>query len=246
MQTIARWVTGVCVSLVDAGAVLALRPDWSELVRHLRAPRAWLASVGPDAAAIELGSAALWCLAVWLAVGLVGAVAGRLPGRCGRLCVRVSELALPAIVQRVLVGTAGLGVLLAPVAAGAHTASPTGGSANPIPAPSWPLNSPSTPPRASLPGLTTRPDPAHADPPTALPRTVRPKTPRDRSSERVLVRPGDSLWLIAARRLGTAATEDAVATEWPRWYATNRAAIGDDPDLIHPGQVLHSPGEETS
>jgi nucleoid-associated protein YgaU len=55
------------------------------------------------------------------------------------------------------------------------------------------------------------------------------------------VRPGDSLWLIAARRLGPDATDEQVAANWPRWYAANRSAIGDDPSLIEPGQVLHAP-----
>jgi nucleoid-associated protein YgaU len=55
------------------------------------------------------------------------------------------------------------------------------------------------------------------------------------------VQPGDSLWLIAARRLGPDASDEQIAANWPRWYAANRAAIGDDPSLIEPGQVLHAP-----
>ena len=57
----------------------------------------------------------------------------------------------------------------------------------------------------------------------------------------VVVRPGDSLWLIAARRLGAQASIAEVARAWPRWYAANRGAIGDDPDVIHPGQALVVP-----
>jgi nucleoid-associated protein YgaU len=58
------------------------------------------------------------------------------------------------------------------------------------------------------------------------------------------VRPGDSLWAIASHALlheGTAATDAAVAAEWPRWYAANRHVVGPDPDLIRPGQVLQPP-----
>jgi nucleoid-associated protein YgaU len=58
---------------------------------------------------------------------------------------------------------------------------------------------------------------------------------------RVVVREGDSLWSIAARELGPAATNEAVAARWPDWYAVNRQVIGDDPDLIVPGQVLRIP-----
>jgi len=56
------------------------------------------------------------------------------------------------------------------------------------------------------------------------------------------VRAGDSLWTIAADRLAPGATEADVAVAWPRWYATNRAVVGDDPQLIRPGQVLAEPG----
>jgi hypothetical protein len=56
-----------------------------------------------------------------------------------------------------------------------------------------------------------------------------------------IVRPGDTLWQIAARHLGPAATDARIAADWPRWYAANRSVIGDDPGLITPGTVLHAP-----
>lgn len=59
--------------------------------------------------------------------------------------------------------------------------------------------------------------------------------------EHVTVHRGDCLWVIAARHLGPEATDSEIAQEWPRWYAANRALIGDDPDLIHPGQQLVPP-----
>lgn len=52
---------------------------------------------------------------------------------------------------------------------------------------------------------------------------------------------GDSLWALAAAELGPNATDATVAARWPQWYAANRAAIGSDPDLILPGQVLRIP-----
>lgn len=68
------------------------------------------------------------------------------------------------------------------------------------------------------------------------PRTVdsRPDpAPRDH-----VVRPGDSLWSIAEAAPG--ATED-VEERWREIWAANRDVIGDDPDLILPGQRLHLP-----
>lgn len=57
-----------------------------------------------------------------------------------------------------------------------------------------------------------------------------------------VVRPGESLWAIAAARLGDAATEADVADLWPRIYARNARAIGADPNVIHPGTRLRIPG----
>lgn len=56
------------------------------------------------------------------------------------------------------------------------------------------------------------------------------------------VSPGDSLWAIAARHLES---DDPARIDayWRDIYAANRAAVGDDPDLIFPGQVLVLPSE---
>ncbi|TDW69867.1 hypothetical protein [Kribbella pratensis] len=62
---------------------------------------------------------------------------------------------------------------------------------------------------------------------------------------RVVVREGDSLWGLAARELGPGATDEAIAARWPDWYAVNRQVIGEDPDLILPGQVLRVPPAST-
>jgi hypothetical protein len=59
----------------------------------------------------------------------------------------------------------------------------------------------------------------------------------------VTVRAGDSLWAIAARSLGPAATDADVAVTWPRWWAANRPLIGPDPDVLRPGQHLRPPFE---
>jgi len=57
----------------------------------------------------------------------------------------------------------------------------------------------------------------------------------------VTVGAGDSLWLIAARRLDQDATVADIAEAWPEWYAANRSQIGPDPDLIRVGQRLAPP-----
>ncbi len=56
---------------------------------------------------------------------------------------------------------------------------------------------------------------------------------------------GDSLWGIARElleRSGVVPTGAKVSALWRSIYAANRTVIGDDPDLILPGQVLAIPG----
>lgn len=99
-----------------------------------------------------------------------------------------------------------------------------------IPVPGW---TPTPPPPVAAP-----PDPGAVALVAAAPRS----TPDP--SEPVVVHRGDTLWSIAARHLGADATTTDVAAEWPRWYAANRELIGDDPDLIRPGQELVVPTDE--
>ena len=68
---------------------------------------------------------------------------------------------------------------------------------------------------------------------------LRPTCPvRDRV---VVVAAGDSLWSLAAGALGAGATDAEVTAEWHRIHELNRGVVGDDPDLIHPGQRLLLP-----
>jgi hypothetical protein len=90
-----------------------------------------------------------------------------------------------------------------------------------VPVPGW------TPPAA--------PVPAHA--PDLVSRGSAP----DRT---VVVRGGDTLWSIAAHHLGPDATAEEIAAAWPRWHEANRGVIGDDPDLVLPGQQLVAPGPQ--
>jgi nucleoid-associated protein YgaU len=56
-----------------------------------------------------------------------------------------------------------------------------------------------------------------------------------------VVHRGDSLWAIAAAHLPAGATAADVTRAWHAWWRHNRTVIGDDPDLILPGQRLHFP-----
>lgn len=97
-------------------------------------------------------------------------------------------------------------------------------------------------PAVTTPGpgyVPTTPPPVHD---AERPRLLAP-TPRRTTAahDLVTVRRGDSLWSIAARHLGPGTSDAEIAWEWPRWYAANRAVVGDDPDLLVPGQLLRPP-----
>lgn len=116
-------------------------------------------------------------------------------------------------------------------AAAPPTTSTAGDASAPAaPDPSWTPNRPA-PARRAMPSvdlLSSRP---------VAGRTV---------DEHVVVRRGDTLWDIAARHLGPSTSAEEVAREWPRWYAANRHVIGDDPDLLKPGQLLTPPDSPAS
>lgn len=81
-----------------------------------------------------------------------------------------------------------------------------------------------------------------------LPLPDRPTTSRGAADgrvpaggDRVVVRPGDSLWAIAEAHLPPRATTAEVATYVASLHRHNAHVIGADPDLILPGQALDLP-----
>ncbi len=243
-------------------------------------PNAWRMLAAGRVSSVD-HAAATACVAVvelaalWLAVGLAAQLASALPGVVGAGARRVAVWALPRIIQRLLAGAVGVGVVAAPAAAGAlgpvpadppraaagylepaaagslepeptATAAPRTSSqsqSTSLPAPGWPTDDPLPAPRwpASDPWQPSGSAPS----PTAGPATSLPAL----RHRQVRVRPGDSLWTLAAGALPGRPTPARIAAEWPRWWAANRSVIGADPNLLHPGEVLTVPapvGKEAS
>jgi len=49
------------------------------------------------------------------------------------------------------------------------------------------------------------------------------------------------LWSIAKAAMPAAATDSDIDTAWRAWFATNKAVVGSNPNLIEPGQQLLPP-----
>jgi nucleoid-associated protein YgaU len=60
----------------------------------------------------------------------------------------------------------------------------------------------------------------------------------------VRVRPGDTLWSLAARDLPVDSPDASITARWHAIYAANRSLIGPDPDVIEPGLRLRLPGKD--
>lgn len=215
-----------------AAAVVACRyrPHARELVLDLSAPHQWIDAVGADTAVATLAGALLWLAAMWLCLGTSATVLSLGPGRLGRIADLIARHALPSALRRVVIAAAGASILAAPASAFAAggSASPQG-AAESAAAPAWPTD-------AAAESALALEWPTDSDSPG-----TGATTPRGASASDVAVRPGDSLWLIARRQLGSSATPAQTAAEWPRWYAANRATVGPDPNVLRPGSQLHAP-----
>ena len=226
-----------CTSLAGTAFVVALllaAPRPNQAVVILMHPSAAADPLAPVLAAV---SVLAWALTGWLLLVCLTTAAEQLPGLLGwsarllghRIAPRaIRHAAALALGVSALTGVVGTEAALAATPATAVAASTSGPSAPP--ALDWPT-SPTVPTSIAIAGSTAAAAPARDEQPTAVAPTV----------EGVLVRPGDSLWVIAERQLPRTASAAQVSASWPRWWAANRSVIGADPDLIQPGVRLAPP-----
>ncbi len=230
---------------VLVGAAVLVR--WLAGLVRATAAEAARGTVLPTASVLVAIAAGVAVLIVgWFALGIALETLARVPGAVGTAATAASRAVTPRLLRRaagMLLGAGlgvGLGTAPAVAAAGATTARATAhaattGSAPTPPDPRW----------APDPDPRWVPEPPRVRPQPDIARVTAAPTRAPSAAEgHVVVRRGDSLWVIAARHLGPGATDREVAAEWPRWFAENRAVIGPDPDLIRPGQLLRAPGPE--
>lgn len=177
--------------------------------------------------------------ALWITVTDVVSGVLRTGGRPSRRPVgSVRRLLLAACGVAVLAGTAPAAASSADIPSGPDVPAGPRTPAGParldgLPLPDRPLGRAaprSADPRGAAPHGV---DPHGVDPHGADPQYAAPTI--------VVVRPGDSLWSIAARHLGPEASQTDVASYWVRLQALNAATLAPDPDLIRPGQSLRLP-----
>lgn len=213
-----------------------------------------LANVGPLTGyqriegLLGLAAASAGMLVVgWWAIALVLALVSELLMNAGhRKAAHVAGLFTPGFMRRLAAAMVGLNLLGGvPAAFGGEppghllTAPMASAQGDPV------LSSEAGPGRDE--GSTVRPQwkpvPAPVDGLPLLRGQTRIPTPAGQAPgpPSVAVRPGDSLWTIAAAHLGPFATAVEIAEAWPRWHVENREVIGDNPHLLIPGQLLRVP-----
>ena len=217
-----------------AGAAGLGLPPLAALTVALDGPRpdSWaglgarLAAVDPPVLVAGLCGGLLLVSAAWLLLVTAATVAEAVTGS-----TRV-HLRAPALLRRLVLAGCGAALTAAAVQGPALAdASPAEGGAHPA-----------TAGTATLTGLTVPDRPLGA----VRARTSVTTPGHTGRAATVTVRPGDSLWLLSERLLGPGADPGAVADACRALHRANHARVGDDPDLVLPGTVLHIPNTDDS
>ena len=225
----------LCLMALDVLATLLL-------VRVSRAALGAASQAGADEVAI-LSTVLLWggLALTWLVLldlTRAAVAAARPSGR--RPVAGRPPPGAPRVVA-VLIGVGSTAATAAPAAASSISSTTVAGASLPVtPLPA----SYRAPAEAALEPVRSAPDPRWPATPSRESTgdiTLLGLRPGPGEPGEVVVRRGECLWDIVARSLGPQASGAQIAAEWPRWYAANRARIGADPDLIHPGLRLRVP-----
>jgi hypothetical protein len=244
---VARVKPLAAVALAGASLVAAVGAG---CLFFITAHDAWsaISAAGPadPADGILLVVAALGAfLSMWLGLGISVSALAALPGALGQtstvLAARIAPAAARTAVGLIL-GTT-LTAAIVPGTAFADTGGTApiassqiafGGLVDLAPDASFRLVSDAGPAADAAPPPSWFPDKATS--------AARSSSERQSShTGQVAVHRGDTLWSIAAHRLGARATSSEIDTEWHRWFAANRKVIGADANAIEPGQLLSPP-----
>ena len=209
------WPRCLTVWLLATGCLALLLP-W--LLGGVGSPRGFEAAL-VDSMSAAAAASALW---LWLIASMTALDAAR--GREHR-----RRAGVPDGVRRMVLAACGVAVATGGLAVPAHAED---GHHDATVLTGLPL--PDRPTTLSTLGLAFEVAQATA------PATHAEHGPPAQVARTVVVRPGDTLWSIAAQHVPHP-DNDAIGRACAHLYQLNRAVIGDDPDLIRPGQRLQLP-----
>lgn len=255
LKDLLTFAAGGAAAAVLVWAGLATRPDPATLIGGS-------VSSLQDAAGFTAALAGL-AVALWWSLSMILAVASAALQKAGHAAAGAAAGALaPAFMKRLAAAAIGLNLVSGAGAAQAAEAFFSDSPPQSISVLQRPEDAAVHPQWAPTTELRAAPDhqekvgsvTAAAANPGSEPPSPHWKPRTAPSGENVFIRParpdapaqavvqaGDSLWSLAAAQLGPLATDAEIAAHWPRWYERNRSVIGDQPDLILPGQVLEVP-----
>lgn len=227
-------------SACRAIALTALAIAAAGLTWRLRPPTGYT-SGSPDAAVV-LGCAWLaWALAGYLAVAVAATATAHLFGARGSVG-RVVSCVAPRGLRRLVNAAVTLGTTAAVISSTANAPAVAAPLAH-VASNRLPDNTTSGSGSAlDWPGLSAE-SPHRHHPNVGVVNGGHATPPKEPAGD-IVVEPGDTLWSIAARRLGPNASGSAITAAWHAWYAANRSVIGSNPSLIQPGQRLTPPAAE--
>jgi hypothetical protein len=242
--SIRRWAATSAVMGLVAWALVLLGPAPAQLRAALGDPQRLVDTTGADALVVVAVGALAWLCWAWGAVGLLLTAASTVPGWAGRASAVLLRGVLPAGARRAAavaigVGLSTVGPTVLPVVLAPTTAVAAASQAAPAAQLDWPA-APGTTPVATP---VAAPVAAPVATPIAAPEL---DWPAPAVGEHVVVR-GDCLWDIAegwlvARQAGAPVSDAEVARAVHAWWQANTDVLGNDPDLLLPGQVLRPPG----
>ena len=261
---VARPLAAVALAAASLVAAAAVGSIFLSTARDARAAITAAGPASPADGILVVIALAGALLSLWVGVGMALSALSALPGALGQACTLLAARMAPAAVRKVVafvLGTA-LTAALVPGTAVAGSAHQTprqavvtsaqyavealGNIADAAPDASFRLISETIHTASETIHLTseaigTSDDGDAAPGPSWSPDRRALSASNTGGMVNIVVQRGDSLWSIAARHLGPGAATAEINAEWHRWFAANQRVIGDDANLITPGQVLSLP-----
>lgn len=261
---VARPLAAVALAAASLVAAAAVGSIFLSTARDARAAITAAGPASPADGILVVIALAGALLSLWLGVGMALSALSALPGALGQACTRLAARMAPAAVRKVVafvLGTALTAALVpgtavagsahqtprhAVVTSAQHAVGALGNIADAAPDASFRLISETISTASEAIHLTseaigTSDDGDAAPGPSWSPDRRALSASSTAGMVNIVVQRGDSLWSIAARHLGPGATPAEINAEWHRWFAANQRVIGDDANLITPGQVLSLP-----